>query len=723
MSEDTGEGWGKYSYEKSPSVPIASESFLKESELDKLQWAIDFIRTFPPFGFNGTDFNGPSQWYGKEYVLDLMELVRRSEYTYRMPSSAEFGAMTQGISFPDVKKIADQIAQNTYAAHDAVAFRDVLMRIRDSPLETIEALNKALAYLVVDRTDDQYDDFVIPRFRITNADEFGTTIRDLSLRDDEETLVQSKGWLTYVQDPIAERITWAKWLHLGKTPKGSFCGGENETYGSSVPDVCVECDGGKGRFELTEKVTEKFQECLLTENFEDSSGFPSSLKIILLGRDTGGFSPGDRVTVVGILKPEEIKQKDGTIIFRHLLEVISVKREDDRTVTLTAEDRKDIEQFLAKGSVLTRLTEMFAPHIIGNTHIKRAMILQAAGSPDWVSGIDRERGNIHILMIGDPGIGKSQLLRANQHLSPKSLYVSDASAAGLTAAISDVNGKRVMVAGVLVLADGGIAAIDELDKMKKDDREGIHPAMEQGYISKSKAGLHAHFQTRTSILAAANPKWGRFEPDKPLSDQITLEVPLMNRFDLIFIMVDRAGADEYEAEKAMKILQSKELLEGGSNDFIMKYISRAREIDPTIPDDVNRKISAFYSSLRKKESGTTINPRTLGAIRRLTHASSRLRLSEIANEEDFENAKELIELYLSQFNFDLDAISGITSSIRNIMYTVENLIRMHGVIHKDDILKNLENNNVGRGKVTRALEELYKSGSIYDAGHDRYGVV
>ncbi len=364
--------------------------------------------------------------------------------------------------------------------------------------------------------------------------------------------------------------------------------------------------------------------------------------------------------------------------------------------------------------------QRFAPHIIGHDHIKKALILQAAGSPDEGNGAIRKRGQIHVLLVGDPGLGKSQLLRAVSTLAPKALYVTDASAAGLTAAVTDVAGKKVMVAGVLVLADGGIAAIDELDKMKAEDREGIHTAMEQGFISKSKAGVHANFQTRTSVLAAANPKLGRFDTQKSIAEQITLEAPLLNRFDLIFILLDTVASQSYETQRARQMLEG---LSPGDDDFLRKYISMSHEVDPELSADIMEKIAGYYSSIRKLNTDATVNPRTLDALKRLTKASARIRLSSVANDVDFENAKELVESYLRQFAYDLDAISGITSSLRNLIYAMKDFVAMKKIASTFEIMDELERLGADKSKANRIIDEMHRNGMIYSMPNDRWGFV
>ncbi len=673
-------------------------------------WASDIVSELPTF-FDSLKKN-KRHVYCDDYIIDLEEIAELADFSYQPPSNNDFKSIIAQLSKEQILELGDNIYSKTRRNVQARRMKELIQRLDQEPVKTMEEMNKALWELVVRPDDDQYEDFRLPKFNLVNANIFNRHIREINLERDEERLVQLKGWLTYVQDPPKERILYARWAC-------SRCGDAVESIDD--PQWCPGCKK-ETKFSIIEKRTEKFQECIITENFEDSSGFPTSLEIILSGDLTGLYSPGDRVSIVALLKSIEEKTKNGTILFRRIPEVLYITKEDEKNIVISDDDRKAIESFRNHGDILRRLGELYAPTIVGYDYIKQSIILQAAGTPDEIIGGIRRRGQIHILLIGDPGLGKSQLLKANTSAAKKSIYVSDASAAGLTAAVADINGRKVMQAGVLVLADGGIACIDEMDKMKKEDREGIHTALEQGFISKSKAGLHAHFQSRTSLLAAANPKYGKFEIGEPIADQVSIEIPLLNRFDLIFILIDKNGSEAYEIEKAKKIL-SCPTTASKAPDFLTKYISVASQVHPQLTEEVSTLIAHYYSDVRKKKGESTINPRTLESIKRLTLASARLRMDEYTNKEDFEAAKELIDIYLRQFDYDMDAISGITRSVRDSINWIRNLIGIHGTIGKEEIFAAAKNDNLNTRNVERAIEAMYKSGDIFEAGPGRYGVL
>ena len=682
---------------------------IKSDIPDYTDWYWGFVRDY----LSGNTLKGmDKRWcYYDDYYLDIAKIENIASINHFIPGNDTFRDQVKGLTPDQVRIYADHIFDHYHENIWAAKMRLFLQNLDRDFETTLSDLNNALAAYMCRPTDDQYEDFYWPKFQIVNAERYAKSIRELNLTDDEGKFVQLSGWLTYVQDPPLERIISAEWMC-------DKC--QAITTLDQQPKFCETCQK-QTHFSSTSMETEKFQECILTENFEDSTGFPTSISIILSGENTGNFSPGDRIVLVGLLTSREIKTKTGEILFSHRIDVHQLHKEDDRKISYSEDDLKEIDAFSHKPDVLNRLAEMYAPSIIGHDYAKKAILLQAAGTEDVDVKGSRKRGQIHILLIGDPGLGKSQLLKANHMASPKSIYVSDASAAGLTAAVSEVNGKRVMQAGVLVLADGGVACIDELDKMKREDREGIHTAMEQGVISKSKAGLHAHFKSRTSVIAAANPKYGRFDPNEPIADQVDLETPLLNRFDLIYIFMEQKGTEAYEISRAEMILSGGDMPDAG--DFLLKYINRTKSVRPRLTKDVAHLIATYFANIKKSYNESYINPRTLESMNRLCLASARIRMSETTEEIDFQVASELMDMYLKQFNFDLDAISGITNSVREAIRYVKELVGIHKVLSEDDIISDATKRGFDRRKVIRALEEMFRKGEIYDAGNGRYGSV
>ncbi|MEM3906913.1 MAG: minichromosome maintenance protein MCM [Nitrososphaerota archaeon] len=573
--------------------------------------------------------------------------------------------------------------------------------------ETMKLMNEYLVYQAVSESDRDYPDFIEPKWNVINEERLTVSFEDINLSDHEGKTLNLQGYLTYVQNPPIERILEAEWTC-------KRCGNVEISDGEKPDKPCKACSGETWIMNEETVRKQKIQEALLTEKYESSaSGFPLSLSILFTDENTSTFAPGDHISAIGKMTSRKLVSKTKEITYSYVLEV-SQARKDEKHINITDEDRKKIEEFVGKsGNVLDDLANMYAPGIIGHEDVKKAIILQAAGSDDILRKGGRVRGNIHILLVGDPGTGKSQLLMATPSVSAKALYVTDASAAGLTAAVDEVNGKRVMVAGVMVLADNGIAAIDEIEKMQKDDRKAIHPALEQGEIHKSKAGLHASFKSRTSLLAAANPKYGRFIDSKGIIDQIDLEPSLLDRFDLVFVFKEMAGTEGYERQRAIAMLKGSTAEE--DDDFLLKYIVYSKTVHPVIPEDIIEEIAKYFAQAKSNPLNKDhyLNARTLESLKRLSLASARIRLSNVVEEKDLDNAKELIESYLSQFNWDMDAISGITSSVRDCLAFLENEISPERNVNEHDVVEDCQRMGFSLTTARKAIDEMRRTGKIY----------
>ncbi len=645
--------------------------------------------------------------YDMDFVLDLQELQEMAEQDRRhLLTDDEIRSFTAKLPNEEIKRIFDETLKDARHNKWLDSCQWILQELDKNYEKTMEALNLELQYLVVVPSDKGYPDFHLPSWNLVNEKRYQVTFGELNLSKYEDKTIQLKGFLTYVQNPPTERIKSAEWIC-------DRCGGIEISDGRP-PEYCSPCQG-KRTWTIDEEtiVKERIQEALVTEEYEASAcGFQISLSILILNENTGKFAPGDHIAIMGKVKGILTKNKGKEPFYSYMIEVSQIRKEE-RKVSMTHDEVRLIEEFARNENVLDNLAELYAPGIIGHEDVKKAIVLQAAGADEIVRGGRRVRGNIHILLVGDPGTGKSQLLMAAPQICPKALYVSDASAAGMTAAVDEVNGKRVMVAGVMVLADGAIACIDEIEKMNKDDRKAIHPAMEQGEIHKSKAGLHASFKSRTSVLAAANPIYGRFTDSDPIPRQIDLEPSLLDRFDLIFVFKEKPGTASYEKHRAVAILEGGQIQEDG--DFLLKYIMHSKSIHPIIPGAIKEKIAEYFATLKANQENKEhfVNTRTLESLQRLTLASARLRLSDIATEMDFETAKDLVDIYLRQFDFDMDAISGITGTVRDCIRHLRNLISSDASIHEHEILEECRTLGFSQSNVRTAVDELLRTGEIY----------
>ena len=248
----------------------------------------------------------------------------------------------------------------------------------------------------------------------------------------------------------------------------------------------------------------------------------------------------------GILKTEQRRQGNIPLTeFFTYLYAVNIRKDvkELESVKITEEDKKKIIEISKKPDIINVISRSIAPTIHGLDMVKMALALQMFGGVRKVMKDGTTmRGDIHILMVGDPGTAKSQLLKYMAEVSPRGIFTFGR---GSSAAVRDEfgEGRWTLEAGALVLADNGFVAIDELDKMDEHDTAAMHEAMEQQTVTISKAGIMATLKARASVLAAANPKFGRYDLNRNLAEQINFPLPLLSRFDVIFKMVDQPNKD------------------------------------------------------------------------------------------------------------------------------------------------------------------------------------
>ena len=512
------------------------------------------------------------------------------------------------------------------------------------------------------------------------------------------------------------------------------------------------------------EVGQKFvdiQSIKLEENPEHMQGSEQPSRIdILLRNDLVDpelrqkLTPGNYVKIIGILKEMPTILKGGKKSRRYDIFIETNYAEstvtDFEKIVLTPEDEKEILEFSKTPNLKDVFTEAICPSIFGHEKIKYAIALQLfAGVAKVRSDGMRTRGDIHILLVGDPGAGKSQLLQYVKHVAPKSIYVSGtgASAAGLTAAVvkDEFLGGWTLEAGAMVLAHKGIAMIDEMDKMNKDDRLAMHEVMEQQIVSISKANIHSTLKAQTAVLAAANPVASRFDTHEEIAGQIDMPSSLLSRFDLIFVIQDmpNRSKDTDMAEHILKLHKDPDFVPECvqiPTAFIRKYVAYARRnCNPKLSRQAMDEIKNFFVDLRAKyvgdeQSAVPLSPRQLEALVRIAEANAKMRLSQKVVKEDAINAINLLKYYLNKIGvdpetglFDIDrATGGIPASKRQ---------KITAVLH---VIKELEESNEPRGaavpisKVMEALlikgipadeaeiiiDRLNKEGTIYKPRRD-----
>lgn len=476
----------------------------------------------------------------------------------------------------------------------------------------------------------------------------------------------------------------------------------------------------------------------------------------------GLVTAGNSITLNGILRSQEKTERDKSTVFETFLDVISVEFEQHEydEIQITEEDERKILEMSRDPNLYSNIIKSIAPSIFGMDQEKKAIALQLFGGCHKVMDDGTSlRGDIHILLIGDPGVAKSQILRYMSNLAPRGIYTSgkSASAAGLTAAaVRDDfgDGRWTLEAGALVLADKGLACIDELDKMTEQDRSSLHEAMEAQRISVAKAGINATLQCRCSMLAAANPKYGRFEEETSIYEQIELPPPLMSRFDLIEILTDKP--EKVHDEKLSAHILSTQLrgqarmLPEGSDisgidvedilnktidikpiydiETLRKYVAYSKRIIPVMTPEAYKIIQESFLRIRKMGSGNSvpITARQLEGYVRLSEASAKMRLSNRITEQDANNAAELIEAYLNRIagngdgTYDIDKIStGISSKDRNKLDVIRHIMDQYAGdtgLKLEEIQLHASSEGLSDSEVERAVRTLSDGGELYKSG-------
>ena len=538
------------------------------------------------------------------------------------------------------------------------------------------------------------------------------------------------------------------------------------------PHQCQSCEkAGPFNLDLESSTVKDVQLLIVQENPEGLRGGeePSNMTVRLEDDLTGRVLPGQKVSVSGELCLYDPSEAGDVRLEQYIsCHDIAVDDETFDEMEITDSEEETIVAKSEESDIYDQMVDSVAPAIHGHEDLKEAIVLQMfSGVEKHLPDGSRIRGDIHVLAVGDPGTGKSQILQHIREIAPRAIYSQGkgSSSAGLTASCvkGDLEDEGWTVkAGTLVMADRGVAAVDELDKMDDSDRSALHQGLEQGEVTISKAGINTTLKSRCALLAAANPKYGRFDRYESIAEQIDLEPALISRFDLIFTVTDEPDA-ESDKRLAEHILQSNyagelntrttesghsekivssddEIVERESSnvvpeidpELLRKYVAYSKQrCVPKIGDEARQQLKDFYVGLRAEgaddDAPVPVTARKLEALVRLAEASARVRLDDVIRPEDAGRAIRVVQRTLEDVGMDpetgeldVDTIETGTSQtqrerIKDVKALVSELQDDHdGGAPMEEILDRAEENGIERSKAEHELEKLKRQGELYE---------
>jgi replicative DNA helicase Mcm len=620
----------------------------------------------------------------------------------------------------------------------SIDFRDVLQFDIDWA-EYIISNPEDIISLIKIYIDKRYEANVnILIYNLSKIPSYVKRIRDLRT-EDENHLISLKGIIRNISDVFSETIS-IKYTCRHCAEEITF-----PIRKFSKPTKMPLCHCKTRSWVEVERKKRNCQKIVVEEEIDTIEGtqMPNKIECYLTEYLTNSNiekfnNLGSRVEIVGVLK-ERVQDITG---YKYI-DAISIVHLDEKykEIAITGEDRQKIEEISKDKDITKKMIKSLARHIWGLDEIKEAMILQLYGSVEMnKSDVNQkyERGNFHILLVGDPSMGKSVLAKSIESVALKSKYSASTSATktGLTFSIikDEMTGGFSLQAGAVLLANNGIAIIDEFDKMDDEDKLALHECMTEQTISVDKANIHTQLKCKTAILACANWKHSRFDPNENVYSQINMPDSLISRFDMIFILKDEPNKERDE-QMVKLVIGNAEIKEPEiPYELWKKHILYCKSFNPQIDRDIQKKMERFYLDIRNKSAMNSdkfvnITLRQAEAIKRLSIASARLHLRDVT-EDDFETAKRLLMFSLREVAFDentgkidFDVIeTGSSTSekdiIKKILYNIDEEEKRTGYCTFDFLADTFK--EISPEKLEVYIEKIRKSGEIFEPKPTRY---
>ncbi len=428
---------------------------------------------------------------------------------------------------------------------------------------------------------------------------------------------------------------------------------------------------------------------------------------------------GDVYTVVGILrfKQENTRKITGS----YYIDVLGIKSSGEEELEITYEDEQMIKKYSENPDIVDVLKAHIAPDVYGWQDVKEILLLQLVGGVTvYSNNHTSQSGNIHVLLIGDPGTAKTELMRSIKHLAPKAVDAmgTASSNAGLTvAAVKDAfTGEWAYLAGVLPRANGGVAIVDELDKLLKKEKDfAFLEALESQTVSKNTAAGSVKFKTDFAFLGGANPKYGKWDGSYGLKEQVDLTPQLFSRLDFVYVMRD--VVDEVTDRMVARVLLSMGPEETNMEQGLFKkYIAYARRLKPRMSKAAMKILEEYFLNLRKKDSSVTY--RQIRTLRKIAAAYAKLKLHEEITEQDAKDATDMYDRYLASWGFQASQINFGESS-RELEIKKEMLLylaRQNAAPYEELLIEVLDRTGYGEEDVREVLDKLIEVGTVKKIG-------
>jgi replicative DNA helicase Mcm len=623
---------------------------------------------------------------------------------------------------------------------------DLAKQITHNPDDMLEAFNAAVLYILNEIHPD-YAQEIQDKIKVR----IGNYTVQKGLRDINaeviDKLIGVSGMVVRSSEvkPLAKKIGY-RCLNCNTINEAQLKG-----LVLKKPSKCLNCSEKDLEMDPDNSIFTDFQMVRLQELPEDlpAGQLPHYVEVTVMADLVDRCRPGDRIMLTGIVRieQEQISPQVKTSLFKLRMEGNNIEylgghagTKDTRTlerIAISTENEKQILAIANKSDAYDKIIASFAPHVYGHEVIKEAILLLIVGSvTKKLEDGSTRRGDINVLLVGDPGTAKSEMLKFAAKVAPRGLYTSGrgSTAAGLTAAvIRDKSGIMMLEAGAVVLGDQGLVCIDEFDKIKAEDRSALHEVMEQQTCSVAKGGIVATLNARTSILSAANPMYGKYDPFKNITENVNLPIPLLTRFDLVYVIRD-TPEKEKDSRVASHILEIHQDADHAAQpaidiDLFSKYLAFSKQIEPRLTTDAINIIRNYYMKMRNVESDgmITVTPRQLEGLIRLATARARILLRDRVESEDAERAIYLVQRMLETAGVDvntgrvdLGVLHGKPhSEVSKLKMFIEIFTALSGQDRNDVEEKNFINELVKTGKFTEDearnyLKKAMQNGQIYE---------